>query len=432
MEPTLPTAERWAELCAGDGEFLLAARHWTGGLTLTVGDSRLGLTLTDGAVSPGEAPSEGGVLQYQGPADVWARVLAAVPPRFHNDLMANLTLGLGLTRQGDPLVHAQYYAAVMRAVELLRPPASEAAGEPAGVTDDSLRRASPFDAAVGRYVHVELGGHDHRIYFEEAGRGIPVLLQHTAGCHGSQWRHLLEEPRITDHFRLIAYDLPYHGKSLPPTDVSWWSQSYRLDGEFLRSVPLALARTLELDRPVFMGCSVGGLLALDLARRHPQQFRAVIAVEGALKVEGDLDGLTGFWHPQVSNEYKARAMEGLMSPTSPLAFRKETSFVYAAGWPPAFLGDLYYYIGEFDLREGVAGIDTAEIGVHVLSGEYDYSGRSELGRAAHDAIPGSSFTEMKGMGHFPMSENPQRFIEHLLPVLSRIGRMPSLAATVTR
>jgi pimeloyl-ACP methyl ester carboxylesterase len=166
---------------------------------------------------------------------------------------------------------------------------------------------------------------------------------------------------------------------------------------------------------------VGGLLALELAQLHPHRFRAVISVEGALAVDGDIDGLTELWHPQVSNEYKARAMEGLMSPTSPLAYRKETAFVYASGWPPAFLGDLHYYLAEFDLRESAAGIDGSAVGVHILSGEYDYSGRTELGRAAHEAIAGSTFTEMKGVGHFPMSENPSRFIEYLLPVLAQIS-----------
>lgn len=414
MEPTLPSEVEWAERCRTDGEFLLAARHWTGGLALEIGDRTLGLTLTDGRPAPGRPPA-GETLVYQGPPAVWSRVLSALPPRFHNDLLANQSLGLGITRRGDPLRHVQYYAAVMRAVELLR----EAADAPAAIAGRAPSGA--LDAAVGRYVHLELGGARHRVYFEQAGQGVPMLLQHTAGCHGSQWRHLLEEPRITDRFRLIAYDLPYHGKSLPPTGRAWWSEPYRLDGEFLRSVPLALAETLGLDRPVFMGCSVGGLLALDLARRHPEVFRAVIAVEGALKVDGELDALTGFWDPRVSNEYKARAMEGLMAPQSPLALRKETAFVYAAGWPPAFLGDLYYYLVDYDLRAEASSIDTGRVGVHILSGEYDYSGRSELGRAAHEAIPGSTFTEMPGVGHFPMSENPERFIEFLLPVLERIA-----------
>ena len=117
----LPTNEEWARACAADGEFALAARHWTGGLTLVIGEAELSLRLTDGAVSPGSAESAGGLLTYAGPADVWERVLAAQPPRFHNDIMANLTVGGGLNRQVDPVVHAQYYPAVMRAVELLRP-----------------------------------------------------------------------------------------------------------------------------------------------------------------------------------------------------------------------------------------------------------------------------------------------------------------------
>jgi len=208
---------------------------------------------------------------------------------------------------------------------------------------------------------------------------------------------------------------------VPPTTRQWWAEPYQLKGELLRSIPLKLSAALGLDRPVFMGCSVGGLLALDLAYRHADSFRAVISVEGALNIEGSSRNLTELWHPQVSNEYKARLMEGLMSPTSPQAFRKETAFVYASGWPPAFLGDLYYYIDEYDLREHAGEIDTNRVGVHILSGEYDYSGRVELGREAHEMIKGSTFTEMKGVGHFPMSENPDAFIEYLLPLLDGVG-----------
>ena len=104
-------------------------------------------------------------------------------------------------------------------------------------------------------------------------------------------------------------------------------------------------------------------------------------------------------------------MEGLIAPQSPKAYRKETSWVYASGWPPSFIGDLNYYTQEYDLRQSAADIDTAQIDVHILSGEYDYSGLPELGRAAHEAIAGSTFTMMGGVGHFPMSENPAAFIE---------------------
>ena len=413
MKLNLPAQTEFQARCADDGEFRLAARHWSGGARFRIGEQTLSLRLRDGELIDGE-PGES-AIEYVGPAPVWARVLSAVPERFHNDLMANLSTGGGIERHGDPVVHAQYYAAVMRAVELLRP--VESASSPSIVPRDG---SGPFDSPVGRYVHLNLEGVDHRIYFEEAGQGIPLLLQHTAGCHGSQWRHLFEVPEILERFRLIAYDLPFHGKSIPPEGRSWWSQPYRLEGEFLRSIPIELSRALKLDRPVFMGCSVGGLLALDLAHRHADLFRAVISVEGALKIEGDPERLQELWHPQVSGEYKARLMEGLMSPSSPLPLRKETSWVYAGGWPPVFLGDLHYYLRDFDLREVAGEIDTSRVGVHILSGEYDFSGTSELGRAAHEAIGGWTWAEMKGVGHFPMSENPGAFLRYLKPVLARV------------
>ena len=414
MALELPTSADWARRCAADGEFQLAARHWDGGLKLGIGEHALALKLDGGNVSDGSAGAldGAGVIEVKGDADLWERLLQPIPERFFTDLFAAMTVGAGFERGGDRVVHAQYYPAAMRAMELLR---GNAERLPMPAPKNKV-----FDAPVGRYVHVELEGYDHRIYFEEAGQGIPVLLQHTAGCHGSQWRHLFEEPAITDHFRLIAYDLPYHGKSVPPVDKQWWTQKYDLKGDFLRAVPVQLARTLELERPVFIGCSVGGLLALDLAYRHPDDFRAVVSVEGALKIEGDVGALSELWHPQVSNEYKARAMEGLTAPQSPLPFVKETSFVYASGWPQAFLGDLYYYMHDFDLRNLASQIDTARCGVHILSGEYDYSGSSELGREAHAAIRGSTWTEMKGVGHFPMSENPEAFIRYLLPQLEQI------------
>lgn len=406
--------------CAGDGEFTIAARRWTGGFRFQVGARALAVTLRDGVIEAGDPGEDGAVVALAGDEEVWSRLAAAVPAPGYQDITP--ALRLGLRRSGDELTYWQYLPALQRAVELLRDAPAPAVEHPIAAHD---RGATPrFDSPVGRYVHLELDGADHRVYFEEAGSGIPVLLQHTAGSHGVQWRHLFEMPAITEHFRLIAYDLPFHGKSVPPVGRSWWEEPYRLTGEFVRSVPVALAQALGLHRPVFMGCSVGGLLALDLALHHPEVFRAVISLEGALRVGGDLDALPGFWHPGVSNESKARMMQGITSPASPLAYRKETAQTYAAGWPPAFIGDLHYYCVEYDLRERAASIDTERVAVHILNGEYDYSATLKHGRDAHDAIAGSTYTEMLGLGHFPMSEDPEAFAAHLLPVLEQIRQQP--------
>ncbi len=73
-----------------------------------------------------------------------------------------------------------------------------------------------IEPIVGRYIHLTLGGRPHRVYFEEAGEGIPLVCLHTAGADNRQFRHLMVDPAITSHFRIIAFDLPWHGKSTPP------------------------------------------------------------------------------------------------------------------------------------------------------------------------------------------------------------------------
>ena len=101
-----------------------------------------------------------------------------------------------------------------------------------------------FDNAVGRYVFITIDDVEYRVYFEEHGQGIPLLLQHTAGADGRQWRHVLEDAQLAQHFRMIAYDLPYHGKSVPPTSERWWTREYKLTKAFLIQVPVTLAAAL--------------------------------------------------------------------------------------------------------------------------------------------------------------------------------------------
>ncbi len=276
-----------------------------------------------------------------------------------------------------------------------------------------------FDQATGRYLYLTLDGVEHRVYFEESGAGIPLLLQHTAGADGRQWRHLLEDAEITRNFHCIAYDLPYHGKSVPPVGPEWWSEEYRLTRDFLMQVPLALAEAIELERPVFMGSSIGGHLALDLARYHPECFRAVISLEGAAHTPGSyLD----IWnHPRVSNAFKANVMYGLMSPGSPKAYRHETIWGYSQGAPPVFKGDLYYHGVDHDLTTELEKIDTSKVAVYMLTGEYDWNTTPDLSSATAERIAGARYLTMEGLGHFPMSENPERFREYLLPVLAEIS-----------
>jgi pimeloyl-ACP methyl ester carboxylesterase len=169
-----------------------------------------------------------------------------------------------------------------------------------------------------------------------------------------------------------------------------------------------------------MGCSMGGHLAPDLALLRPGLFRAVISVQGGLATHDPEPFVKHLSHPRASNETKAGLMLGQMSPSSPEQFRRETAWVYSQGAPQVFQGDLDYYLGEHDLTESAATIDTSKTQVHVISGDYDWSATPERSRALADAIPGATFTPMQGLGHFPMSENPEAFKTHLRKLFGTI------------
>ena len=80
-----------------------------------------------------------------------------------------------------------------------------------------------------------------------------------------------------------------------------------------------------------------------------------------------------------------------------------------AGRPWRVQGRSLFLQVDGDIRGRVAEIDTRRCPLFLLSGEYDYSCTPEETLAVANSIPGSEVTIMKGLGHFPMSENPPEF-----------------------
>lgn len=277
-----------------------------------------------------------------------------------------------------------------------------------------------FEPMVGRYFSMEVEGEPCRVYVEEAGTGIPLVCLHTAGSDGRQFRHLMTDEAITQRFRVIAFDMPWHGKSNPPP--GYRDREYRLTTDLYRHTVRAFCAAYGLDRPVVMGCSMGGRIVLHLALEHPDEFAAVIALEGADRLEAYYD-LEWLHRPDVhGGEIQAAFVSGQIAPQSPDEYRWETLWHYMQGGPGVFKGDLYFYWhdGHFDDRS--TRIDTNRCPVYLLSGEYDTSCTPERSQATAERIRGSKLVVMEGIGHFPMSENPALFRTHLMPVLDEISQ----------
>ena len=278
-----------------------------------------------------------------------------------------------------------------------------------------------FEPVVGRYMPLDLSGRRHRLYVEEAGEGTPLLCLHTAGADTRQYRALMNDDRITRRHRVVAFDMPWHGKSSPP--AGWHDEEYQLTSAQYTAMILEVMAALELDRPILIGCSIGGRIALHLALEHPDRFRAIIGLQAGAHVDPYYD-LNFLHRPDVhGGEICAAIVSGLVGPDAPEEGRWETLWHYMQGGPGVFKGDLYFYKIDGDIRGRVSRIDTSRCPLFLLSGEYDYSCTPEETLAVARSIPGCDVTIMKGLGHFPMSENPQVFLNHLLQVLDKISAM---------
>jgi pimeloyl-ACP methyl ester carboxylesterase len=267
---------------------------------------------------------------------------------------------------------------------------------------------------VGRYVNLEHAGQRYRVYFEEAGQGTPLLCLHTAGADSRQYRHLLNDTSVTDTYRVVAFDMPYHGRSNPPD--GWWLRRYLLTAQGYLSFIRAVWTALDLTRPVVLGCSMGGAIVLKLAAEYQKELRGIIGLESSAFAPGRFNQY--LHHPAIhGGELAASYTYGLCAPMSPEPNARENWWYYSQSGPGVYAGDVHYYSLDWDGREDITRIDTSLCRVSLLTGVYDYSCTPDMTREVAKAIPGSRLVIMEGMGHFPMIENYPVFRRFLLPEL---------------
>lgn len=376
---------------------------------LAIGDTRFSAVLQDGELSFSESAASGD-FGFAISADDWDRFTAEPPPRGYTSAQAiRATVGWEVV-QGDRTRWAAYATVVDRVFEVLRQTAS-----PRPARNENPAALGGRSPITGGYVTVEVDGEPHRIYFESAGTGErTILCLHTAGADSRQFRYLLEDAELTERYRIVAFDLPWHGRSDAPAD--WQEQTYRLTTKAYAETILAVMDGLAIERPIIMGCSMGGAIACYMASVHGDLFTASLALEGGLGSPGRYVPWTN--HIEVDHsQFLTSWVGGLIAPSSPTEPRAQTLWGYAQSGPAVYQGDTYFYSEDFPAIG--AALQPATCPLWVFSGEYDYSATTEVSRHAAERL-GGTLVEMPRFGHFPMSEDPVVFRSYLAPVLDEL------------
>ncbi|PRZ41887.1 pimeloyl-ACP methyl ester carboxylesterase [Antricoccus suffuscus] len=404
--------DQWVERARADDRLRYLARDVEVAFTWRYGDRALWMSFRDGRldeVASDAHLSRTNAFDLVAPAHVWDKVWQQVPPRHFQGIFAIMMRCPEFHLAGDHLAFAQNAHIVRRLIDLAR--------EPGLPYEAPALDNSGLSNIIGRYLRVDLADGPHRIYVEEAGEGQPLLMLHTAGSDSRQFQHLMANPGLQKNYRMIAFDLPLHGRSDPECEVV--AGKWSLTTSYYHDAILRVVEELGLRDPIAIGSSMGGEICLELAISGASVFRGVVACQASSHIDGRMVRWAG--HPQVNESlFNATWVADLMSPSSPERYRDEVWWQYSQGGHGIFRGDIDFYSGDWDARDRVSQIDTAECKVVILNGEYDYSCTAEHSKETADQIAGAQFTVMKNLGHFPMSENPALFLEYLEPALEHI------------
>ncbi|MDR3348430.1 MAG: alpha/beta hydrolase [Acidaminococcales bacterium] len=252
-------------------------------------------------------------------------------------------------------------------------------------------------AITGHYVNI--GG--IKTYYETNGGPPPksILCIHTAGRENRQYHGLMTI--LENKYRLVAPDLPAHGKSWPLA-----GNKAIVDIEEYSAFIWEFAETLGMRDAVIMGCSLGGNVVYKLAIDYP--VKAIISLQGASYTPSISEVARALMdHPHVSLQHShidfSDSLIGKDTADKEREFiiwgvRQEISTTKKA--------DLTLYNG-FDVR-GEMGKVTCP--VLVFRGEDDWIVDANSVNSTVAALTGAkkvTFRTFPGIGHFPAVERPE-------------------------
>lgn len=234
---------------------------------------------------------------------------------------------------------------------------------------------------------------------------------------------------LADAAQIVYVDLRGQGRSTTP-DITTCTLERMADDV------AELCQRVGIERPVVLGHSAGGFVALHLAIRHPRSVGGLILCDttptlGPLPSGRHVPGLDERAGPEALAA-AGRLFGGDFSPEAQEEFGR-LAFPFYSGprhmdVPPrlwrltSFNGDVAgFFFGtqamHYDVRDGLAGIRVPTL---VVTGDYDWvvspAGSDVLAREIVDA----KLIELAGTGHFGFIEESPQFVREVRAYLARL------------
>lgn len=242
--------------------------------------------------------------------------------------------------------------------------------------------------------------------------GAPIVFANSLGTDLRLWDAVV--PLLPAGLRIIRYDKRGHGlSSLPPGPYSM--------GALVRDAE-ALMDYLSVRDCLFVGLSIGGMIAQGLAVKRLDMVRAMVLSNTGAKI-----GTTQMWQDRIAT-VRAQGLEALADSTMERWFSKpfratpefalwRNMFVRqpAEGWTGCGAA-----ISGTDFYTPVSGLRLPVLGI---AGDADGSTPPDLVRETVDLVPGSRFHLVRGAGHLPCVEQPVEYAAVLTEFIRETGHL---------
>jgi pimeloyl-ACP methyl ester carboxylesterase len=256
------------------------------------------------------------------------------------------------------------------------------------------------------------------LYYETAGKGIPLILAHAAFLDSGMFDAIWEQ--LAKHFHVIRYDMRGFGKSSPITGPI--SRRNDLD---------RLLTHLDVTQAHLVGCSLSGEIGLDLALEQPHRFKSLSLV-GSTPSGFQLQGEP----PRHILEMVAALQSGNFDLANDLQIRiyldgeyREAGQVDSTFRKNALemnripVAQNTFFISDMQPANplnppAITRLESVICPTWIVAGALDHS---EVLRAADEMvkrIPDARKTIIESTGHVPSYEQPDTFVKLLMDFLS--------------
>ncbi len=242
--------------------------------------------------------------------------------------------------------------------------------------------------------------------------GAPVVFANSLGTDMRLWDPIL--PYLPEGLRLIRYDKRGHGlSSCPPAPYSM--------GNLVSDVERLLDH-LGVKDCLFVGLSIGGMIAQGLAVKRLDLVRAMVLSNTGAKI-----GTKEMWADRIA-AVEQGGIEALADPVMERWFSKtfratpelQLWRTMLTRQPDAGYAGCSAAISGTDFYSTTAGLRLPVLGI---AGSEDGSTPPDVVRETVDLVPGSKFHLIRGAGHLPCVEKPEEYAKVLTGFMRDTGHI---------